>query len=57
MHGENNFPFAKCDGNLDIVAQFIKMGAAPCYFGGMDTKFVLDGARREAEAFRQLDLG
>lgn len=43
-------------GNLDIVARYIKMGAAPCYFGGMDTKFVLDGARREAEAFRALSL-
>lgn len=43
-------------GNLDIVARYIKMGVAPCYFGGMDTKFVLDGARREAEAFRELAL-
>lgn len=43
-------------GNLEIVARYIKMGAAPCYFGGMDTKFVLDGARREAEAFRALNL-
>ena len=43
-------------GSLDIVARYINMGAAPCYFGGMDTKFVLDGARREAEAFRELVL-
>ncbi len=43
-------------GDLDIVARYIKMGVAPCYFGGMDTKFVLDGARREAEAFRALTL-
>jgi 2-keto-3-deoxy-L-rhamnonate aldolase RhmA len=43
-------------GDLDIVARYIKMGVAPCYFGGMDTKFVLDGARREAEAFRELVL-
>jgi len=43
-------------GDLEIVARYIKLGAAPCYFGGMDTKFVLDGARREAEAFRALAL-
>lgn len=43
-------------GNLDIIARYIKMGVAPCYFGGMDTKFLLDGARREAEAFRELAL-
>jgi 2-keto-3-deoxy-L-rhamnonate aldolase RhmA len=43
-------------GNLDIIARYIKMGIAPCYFGGMDTKFLLDGARREAEAFRELAL-
>jgi len=43
-------------GSLDIVARYINMCAAPCYFGGMDTKFVLDGARREAEAFRELVL-
>lgn len=44
-------------GNLQIAARYIKMGAAPVWFGGMDTKFLLDGARREAEAFRELELG
>lgn len=43
-------------GDMSIVARYIKMGVAPCYMGGMDTKFVLDGARREADAFRELSL-
>lgn len=42
--------------NLDIVARYMKMGVAPCYMGGMDTQFILDGAKQEAEAFAGLKL-
>ena len=43
--------------SIERVAEFVRMGAAPCYFAGNDTQFLIEAARREVEAFRSTDFG
>lgn len=43
--------------NLDRIAEFVAMGAAPAWFCGFDTQFLLEAARREVETFWNTDLG
>lgn len=43
--------------DLGRIAEFVAMGAAPVWFCGFDTQFLIEAARREVENFRNTDLG
>jgi 2-keto-3-deoxy-L-rhamnonate aldolase RhmA len=37
------------------IVEYIKMGAARCYFTGNDGAFLLDGAKRQNASMRAID--